>query len=54
VVDREDGREVSEVSLSLSAGKTLVATVPTSATPLAVGDRAVATVAPSNVILAVE
>ncbi|WP_165187020.1 TOBE domain-containing protein [Caulobacter soli] len=54
VVDREDGREVSEVSLSLSAGKTLVATVPASATPPAVGHRAVATIAPSNVILAVE
>ncbi len=27
VADREDGREVSEISLSLSAGKTLVATV---------------------------
>ena len=54
VVDREDGREVSEISLSLSAGKTLVATVPSSATTPSVGDRAVATIAPSNVILAVE
>ena len=53
VVDREDGREVSEISLSLSAGKTLVATAPASIS-LAVGDRVVATVAPSNVILAVE
>lgn len=54
VVDREDGREVSEITLSLSGGKTLVATVPASATPPVVGDRAVAAVAPSNVILAVE
>jgi len=54
VVDREDGREVSEIRLGLSAGKTLVATVPASASPPAVGDRAVASVAPSNVILAVE
>jgi molybdate transport system regulatory protein len=54
VTDREDGREVSEISLSLSAGKTLVATVPASATTPSVGDRAVATIAASNVILAVE
>jgi len=54
VVDREDGHKVSEVALSLSAGKTLVATVPASAPPPAVGERALATVAPSNVILAVE
>jgi len=53
VADREDGHEVSEVRLGLSAGKTLVATVPVSGAP-GVGDRAVATVAPSNVILAVE
>ncbi|MBO9560035.1 MAG: TOBE domain-containing protein [Caulobacter sp.] len=53
VADREDGREVSEITLSLSAGKTLVATVPASAAP-GVGDRVVAAVAPSNVILAVE
>ncbi|CAN7441217.1 TOBE domain-containing protein [Caulobacter sp. LjRoot300] len=54
VVDREDGHEVSEVTLSLSAGKTLVATVPNSARPPAVGDHVVATVAPSNVILAID
>ena len=54
VVDREDGDEVSEVTLSLSAGKTLVATVPASDASPGVGDRAVAAVAPSNVILAVE
>lgn len=53
VVDREDGREVSEISLSLSGGKTLVATVPVLAAP-GMGERAVAAVAPSNVILAVE
>lgn len=54
VVDREDGREVSEITVRLSAGKTLVATVPASAKTPALGDRVVATVAPSNVILAVE
>jgi len=54
VADREDGHEVSEVTLNLSAGKTLVATVPNSARPPAVGDRVVATIAPSNVILAVD
>jgi molybdate transport system regulatory protein len=53
VADREDGGEVSEVTLALSAGKTLVATVPIEAAP-AVGVRATATIAPSNVILAVE
>ncbi len=54
VVDREDGDAVSEVTLGLSAGKTLVATVPASATPPIVGHRAVAAIAPANVILAVE
>lgn len=54
VVDREDGHEVCEIVLSLSAGKTLVATVPKSAGPPAVGDHVVATIAPSNVILAVD
>jgi molybdate transport system regulatory protein len=54
VADREDGGEVSEVTLALSAVKTLVATVPMSETTPAVGDRATATIAPSNVILAVE
>ncbi len=54
VVDREDDEEVSEISLRLSAGKTLVATVTASAAPPTVGHRAVATIAPSNVILAVE
>lgn len=53
VADREDGGEVSEVTLALSAGKTLVATVPTEAAP-AVGARATARIVPSNVILAVE
>jgi molybdate transport system regulatory protein len=54
VIDREDGREVSELTLALSAGKTLVATVSASTSPPAVGDRIVAAIAPSNVILAVE
>jgi molybdate transport system regulatory protein len=54
VADREDGANVCEVSLTLSAGKTLVATVPVSAALPAVGDRVVAIIAPSNIILAVE
>ncbi|TCS17467.1 TOBE domain-containing protein [Caulobacter sp. BK020] len=54
VADREDGGEVSEVTLALSAGKTLVATVAASDATPAVGARATAMIAPSNVILAVE
>ena len=54
VADREDGANASEVSLTLTAGKTLVATVPASETVPAVGDRVVAIIEPSNVILAVE
>ncbi|KRA75513.1 molybdenum-dependent transcriptional regulator [Caulobacter sp. Root656] len=54
VVDRDDGGEVSEVTLALSAGKTLVATVAASGATPAVGARATATIAPSNVILAVD
>ncbi len=53
VADREDGANASEVSLALAAGKTLVATVSRETAP-AVGDRVVAIVEPSNVILAVE
>ncbi|MGR4864044.1 TOBE domain-containing protein [Caulobacter sp. LARHSG274] len=54
VADREDGAAASEISLALGAGKTLVATVPrTPATP-AVGDRVVAVIDPSDVLLAVE
>jgi molybdate transport system regulatory protein len=54
VVDREDGATVSEVRLALAAGKTLVATAPGASAVPAVGDLVVATVEPSNVILAVE
>jgi molybdate transport system regulatory protein len=55
VADREDGETVSEISLSLGAGKTLVATVPREgALALSAGDAVVALIAPSNVILAVE
>lgn len=54
VVDREDGAIASEVSLTLIAGKTLVATVPCDTVVPALGDRVVAAVEPSNVILAVE
>jgi molybdate transport system regulatory protein len=54
VDDREDGAAVSEISLAVGAGKILVATVPrTPATP-AIGDRAVAVIDPSDVLLAVE
>jgi molybdate transport system regulatory protein len=54
VVDREDGAAVSEISLTLTAGKTLVATVSHDTTVPALGDRVVAVIEPSNVILAVE
>jgi molybdate transport system regulatory protein len=54
VVDREDGVAASEISLTLAAGKTLVATVSRDAAVPALGDRVVAIVEPSNVILAVE
>ena len=54
VADREDGANASEVTLTLAAGKTLVATVSARETAPAIGDRVVATVEPSNVILAVE
>lgn len=54
VVDREDGEAASEIRLALAAGKTLVATAPDAVTAPAVGDPVVATVEPSNVILAVE
>lgn len=54
VVDREDGANASEVRLALAAGKTLVATVSGPATVPPVGDRVVAIIEPSNVILAVE
>jgi len=57
IIDREDGEMASEISLSLSAGKTLVATLPRAdadAMALRSGDAAVARVEPSDVILAVE
>lgn len=54
VVDREDGATASEVRLALAAGKTLVATVSGLATLPVVGESVVATIEPSNVILAVE
>lgn len=54
VADREDGEAASEVSLTLSVGKTLVATLPRSEVQPAVGDCVVAIIEPSNVILAVE
>ncbi len=53
VVDREDGEINSEIRLTLSAGKTLVATV-SRREPFAVGDAVVAVIEPANVILAVE
>ena len=54
VVDREDGVAASEISLTLVAGKTLVATVPRDTAVPALSDRVVAVIEPSNVILAVE
>uniref|UniRef100_B0SYB1 Transcriptional regulator, ModE family n=1 Tax=Caulobacter sp. (strain K31) TaxID=366602 RepID=B0SYB1_CAUSK len=54
VADREDGANASEVSLTLAAGKTLIATVPAPEKAPAVGDRVAAIIEPSNVILAVE
>jgi molybdate transport system regulatory protein len=54
VADREDGANAAEVSLTLAAGKTLVATVSPRETAPAIGDRVVAVIEPSNVILAVE
>ena len=54
VADREDGATASEISLTLAAGKTLIATVSARETAPAVGDRVVAIIEPSNVILAVE
>ena len=55
IVDREDGEAASEISLTLTAGKTLVATLSRQdARALAVGQAVVALIAPSNVILAVE
>lgn len=54
VADREDGASVSEIRLTLGAGKTLVATVPRTAATPEVGDRVVAVIDPSDVLLAVE
>lgn len=57
IIDREDGEMASEISLGLSAGKTLVATLPRAdadAMALRPGDAVVARVEPSDVILAVE
>jgi molybdate transport system regulatory protein len=54
VADREDGGAACEVTLALSAGKTLVATVPPEAWVPAVGDPVVAIIEPANIILAVE
>jgi len=55
IIDREDGDLTSEISLTLSAGKTLTATLPrVDAMALRPGDAVVAMVEPSDVILAVE
>jgi molybdate transport system regulatory protein len=54
VTDREDGASACEVSLALTAGKTLVATVSAGPSVPAIGHRVVAIVEPSNIILAVE
>lgn len=57
IVDREDGDEASEIRLTLSAGKTLVATASRRQADdlgLSVGEPVVAVIEPANVILAVE
>jgi molybdate transport system regulatory protein len=54
VVDREDGADASEIDVLVAAGKVLVATAPDRAAAPKVGDRVVAIIEPSNVILAVE
>jgi molybdate transport system regulatory protein len=57
VVDREDGDEASEIRLTLTAGKTLVATTSRRQAEdlgLSVGEPVVALIEPANVILAVE
>ena len=57
IVDREDGDEASEIRLTLSAGKTLVATtsrLQADDLGLSVGEPVVAVIEPANVILAVE
>ncbi|CAN5505279.1 TOBE domain-containing protein [soil metagenome] len=54
VADREDGVSASEIRLSLTAGKTLVATVPRDAHTPNLGARVVAIIDPANVVLAVE
>lgn len=53
VGDREDGERICEISVVLSPGKTLVATVPQAGAP-SIGERVAALVEPANVILAVE
>jgi molybdate transport system regulatory protein len=57
IVDREDGDEASEIRLTLTAGKTLVATTSRRQADdlgLSVGERVVALIEPANIILAVE
>jgi molybdate transport system regulatory protein len=57
IVDREDGAEASEIRLTLTAGKTLVATTSRRQADdlgLSVGEPVVAMIEPANVILAVE
>jgi molybdate transport system regulatory protein len=57
IVDREDGDEASEIRLTLTAGKTLVATTSRRQADdlrLSVGEPVVALIEPANVILAVE
>jgi molybdate transport system regulatory protein len=57
IVDREDGDEASEIRLTLTAGKTLVATTSRRQAEdlgLSVGEPVVALIEPANVILAVE
>jgi molybdate transport system regulatory protein len=57
IVEREDGEAASEIRLTLTAGKTLVATMArreADALGLSVGEPVVAVIEPATVILAVE
>jgi molybdate transport system regulatory protein len=57
IVDREDGDEASEIRLTLTAGKTLVATTSRRQAEdlgLSVGEPVVALIEPANILLAVE
>ena len=57
ITDRQDGETVSEITLALAEGKSLVATARREAADtraLTIGERVTATIHPSDVLLAVE